>query len=106
MPKPSSAAAVAPDTAWRYRLTVASRLAAAVAGGYLLTAGATALLSLALPGPRASAVLTATMLSFSIFTAAVMTAFATSSAARAWLWLALPGALAAGAAWWLSGSAS
>jgi len=90
----------------RHRLAVASRTLAAVAGGYVLASAATALLSVALPVSRASAVLTATMLSFAIFTAAVMTAFAVSSALRAWLWLAPPGAALAAIAWWLSGSAA
>ncbi|SAI33317.1 iron uptake protein [Bordetella ansorpii] len=89
-----------------YRAGVASRLCAAVAGGYLLTAGSTALLSLALPMPRASAVLTATMLSFAIYTTAVIVAFSVSNALRAWGWLAAPGIIVSAAAWVLYGSAT
>lgn len=84
-----------------YRMGVASRLCAALACGYLLSAGSTVLLSLSLPLSRASAVLTATMLSFTVYTTAVIVAFSVSSALRAWIWLAIPGAAITLAAWLL-----
>lgn len=74
----------------RYRLGVASRAVAAIVLGYGLTAVVTALLALALPMARADAVITATLLSFAIYTCAVLWVFAARSATRAWLGLALP----------------
>lgn len=85
---------------WLYRLGVASRAVAGIAGGYGLAAIVTAWLSLALPGPRAEAVTTATLLSFAIYAGAVMWVFAARTAWRAWAGLAVP-ALAAGLLlWW------
>ena len=68
-----------------YRLGVASRSVAAIVGGYVLAALLTMLLSVSLPMARAEAVMTATLLSFAIYTCAVMWVFATRSALRAWL---------------------
>lgn len=71
-----------------------SRIAAAVFGGYAVSN----LLSLALVGwlpmERADAVMTAMLLSFVIYTAAITWVFAASSAWRAWVGLLLPGMLA------------
>ncbi|MGK5079537.1 DUF3649 domain-containing protein [Janthinobacterium sp. HLX7-2] len=78
-----------------YRLGVASRSVAAILGGYLLAALITMLLSVSLPMARAEAVMTATLLSFAIYTCAVLWVFATGSALRAWLGLLLPAALIA-----------
>ena len=50
----------APQTA--YRLAIAARTVLAIFGSYLFAALAAASLSLLLPGPRAQAVLSATML--------------------------------------------
>lgn len=68
-----------------YRLAVTARVLAATLGGYVLTSLLTGLLGMLLPGPRAEAVLTATMLSFAVFAAIVMWCFAASSARRVWV---------------------
>lgn len=78
-----------------YRLGVATRSVAAIVGGYVLAALVTMLLSVCLPMARAEAVMTATLLSFAIYTCAVLWVFATSSALRAWLGLLIPGAVIA-----------
>ena len=87
---------------WRYRGGVAARAVAAIAGGYVLTAIASALIAIALPLPRADAVTIATLLSFVIYACAILWVFATTSALRAWGgMLAACGVLAA--ALWLAG---
>ncbi|OEZ68351.1 hypothetical protein JAB5_34610 [Janthinobacterium sp. HH103] len=78
-----------------YRLGVASRSVAAIAGGYVLAALITMLLSVSLPMARSEAVMTATLLSFAVYTCAVMWVFATRSALRAWLGLLIPAAVIA-----------
>ena len=78
-----------------YRLGVASRSVAAIVGGYVLAALVTMLLSVSLPMARAEAVMTATLLSFAIYTCAVMWVFAARSALRAWLGLLIPAAVIA-----------
>jgi len=78
-----------------YRLGVATRSVAAIVGGYVLAALVTMLLSVSLPMARSEAVMTATLLSFAIYTCAVMWVFATRSALRAWLGLAIPAAVIA-----------
>ncbi|MEQ9509776.1 MAG: DUF3649 domain-containing protein [Alloalcanivorax xenomutans] len=87
------------------RLSVASRVIAAGLGGYALSAAATAALSLGLPMPRVDAVITASVLSFLIYSAAVIWAFACATTARAWAGIAIP-ALLCGALVWLLGPAS
>lgn len=69
----------------RYRLAILSRTVLAIFGGYLFAALSTASLSLALPLPRPQAVLAATQLSFALYCALVIWAFAAASARRAWL---------------------
>ncbi len=81
------------------RLAVLSRTVAAVAGGYGLTALCTIVAARYLPMAPADAVMTATMLSFAIFTCAVIWVFAARSAWRAWAGLAAPALLLALAAW-------
>ena len=78
-----------------YRLGVASRSVAAIVGGYVLAALVTMLLSVSLPMARSEAVMTATLLSFAVYTCAVMWVFATRSALRAWLGLLIPAAVIA-----------
>lgn len=78
------------DPSLRYRLAVASRVVAAIVGGYGLAASATALLSLLLPLTRADAVITATLLSFTVYTCAALWVFATRNAWHAWLGVGLP----------------
>lgn len=70
-----------------YRWSVASRVAAAVFGGYGLTSAATVLLSLILPLSKANAVATASMLSFALYTLVIIWAFSARSATRAWVWI-------------------
>lgn len=78
-----------------YRLGVASRSVAAIVGGYVLAALVTMLLSVSLPMARSEAVMTATLLSFAVYTCAVLWVFATRSALRAWLGLLIPAAVIA-----------
>ena len=84
-----------------YRLGVASRGVAAIVGGYVLAALVTMLLSVTLPMARSEAVMTATLLSFTIYTCAVLWVFATSSALRAWLGLLIPCAVIAAILQWM-----
>jgi len=82
-----------------YRWAVASRVAAAAFGGYALTSAATALLALLWPAPRAQAVLWATMLSFIVYTIAVIWVFTTRSATRAWMGMLVATVMVAALAW-------
>lgn len=85
------------------RLSVFSRIAAAALGGYALTSAATVLLALIWPAPKAQAVLWGTMLSFAVYTTAVIWAFTTRSATRAWVGMLGSAAVCAGLAWLLQG---
>lgn len=88
-----------------YRWAVASRVLAAVAGGYTLCSVATVLLALLWPLPQAEAVAASTMLSFTLYTAIIVWIFAVKRLKTVWLgllaaslvctvlsWLLLPGA--------------
>ncbi len=86
---------------WKKRLSVASRVLAAILGGYTLACAFTAFFSLALPLQRTEAVLTTSMLSFAVYTATVILVFAARSAARAWLWTLAPATLLGTGALWL-----
>ena len=57
-----------------------------------MTALSTALLAVILPMVRIDAVLTATLLSFTVYTCAVLWVFAAGSAFRAWIGIVLPAA--------------
>lgn len=76
---------------------VASRAIAGALGGYALASLVTAVLSLALPlltgTSRASALLTATMLSFAVYALAVVWVFSARNALRAWAGLAIASAV-------------
>jgi hypothetical protein len=74
---------------------VASRVAAAALGGYALTYAATACLTVLLPFPKTEALLTAAMLSFALYTGAILWAFGASTPGRAWLGLLAPAAVCA-----------
>jgi hypothetical protein len=80
----------------RYRLGVASRAVAAIAGGYGVAALSAAVLALCLPAAfdmaRSEATLTGTLASFLVFVAAVMWVFAARTAVRAWTGLAVAAA--------------
>jgi hypothetical protein len=69
------------------KLEILSRVLAAVAGGYALASAATLLLAAVLPQARAEAVLTATLLSFVVYTAAVVWVFAQHRLGRVWVGL-------------------
>jgi hypothetical protein len=73
-----------------YRLGVASRAVAAILGGYALAAACTAALAVALPMKPVDAVMTATMISFVVYTCAAMWAFSARNALHAWLGIVLP----------------
>lgn len=83
----------APDQR-RYRWQVFSRVLAAGLGGYVLTSLITIalaqLLSRGLGILPAAAVVSATLLGFTVYTVLVCWAFSTRSATRAWLGMALP----------------
>ena len=82
-----------------YRWAVFSRVMAAAVGGYALTSAVTVLLALIWPLPKAQALLAATMLSFTIYTIAVIWVFNTRTATRAWIGLVSVTAVTAILAW-------
>jgi hypothetical protein len=81
--------------------SVASRIAAAVFGGYALAHAFPVALVAAWPLVRADAALIALQASFLVYVAAVLWAFAARSALRAWLGLALATVLTGLTAWGL-----
>ncbi|WP_267381653.1 MULTISPECIES: iron transporter [unclassified Sphingomonas] len=82
----------------RYRLAVASRVAAAVAGGYGVAALYGIALAAALPLDPADAAMAATLLALLAMPVAAMACFWVRSAAYAWGMMAIAGALFAGVA--------
>lgn len=89
-----------------YRLAVASRVLAAAFGGYALASAATVLLALIWPGSPSQALLWASMLSFAIYSVAVIWVFVARSATRAWVGLVLITTAVAALAWWLKSGAA
>lgn len=90
-----------------YRLAVTSRVLAAVSGGYLVTALASACLTLWVPMARTEAVVTGMMSSFVVYLLAVIWCFTCRTAWRAWFGLIVPSLLlaaAAGLAYWMERS--
>lgn len=87
----------------RYRWAVASRVAAAMLGGYALTSAATVLVSLLWPIPQAQAVMAATMLSFTVYALVIIWAFHAASIKRVWA-VMLIGTAALSALAWLLGA--
>ncbi len=83
------------------RWAVASRVVAAALGGYALSSAATVVMALLWPAPLAQAVLWATMLSFGVYTVAVIWVFTTRSAARAWMGMLAGTVLLSALAWGL-----
>jgi len=77
---------------WPRWASVLSRTLAALFGGYGLASLAAASCAVALPMPRADAVLTGMMVGLVVHAAAALWVFAAGSAVRAWLGLAAPGA--------------
>jgi hypothetical protein len=89
----------------RYRLAVASRIAAAALGGYVLAALSSICFAWILPLTRPEAVVSSMMLAFIVYLIVVLWCFACRSAWRAWAGIALPGlllALADGALYWVN----
>lgn len=86
---------------------LASRIAAAVFGGYALAALAS-VAAVALPVDRVQAVLAGMLASFIVYTGAVVWVFAVRSARRAWAGLLVAAlVLLPGAAWvWQGGAAA
>ena len=82
---------------------IASRVVAAIAGGYAVATAAAVCAALALPGPRSEAVLAGMLLSFAVYAGAVIWVFAATTATRAWIGLAIPGAALAVIAWLAGG---
>ncbi|XOZ32795.1 hypothetical protein ACMDCT_11290 [Halomonadaceae bacterium KBTZ08] len=94
-----------PEQRLRYRLAVASRVLAAVIGGYTLTSAITVLLALVWPLPRAEAVAAATLLSFALYAVVILWIFSAQNLRTVWgvlilatgassvlAWALLPGA--------------
>jgi len=78
------------NAALMYRLGVASRALAAIVGGYVLSALVATVSAIYFPGTRGEAAIFGMLVSFVIYTMAVMWVFAVRSAWRAWLGLLLP----------------
>ena len=95
---------MAVDDRARRAIDVTSRVIAAAGGGYLLTTVASIAIAAVLPVGRADAVMTAMLLTFAIYVAAIVWAFAARSAIRAWLGLGIPIALSAALVSAFSGS--
>jgi hypothetical protein len=85
-----------------HRLSVASRVFAAVFGGYAVATLIAIAVSRVLPVPRAEGVGTGILLSFAAYAGAVLWVFAARTASRAWTGLILTGGVAALVSW-LSG---
>lgn len=81
--------------AWR----MICRAAAAVLGGYALTATATLLAARVLPLPPVEAVTTAMMLSFALYAAIIIWAFTARSVRHVWLVLTIGSAACEVLAW-------
>ena len=76
-----------------------SRITAAILGGYAFTYAFTAALARVLPLDKVDALISASLLSFAVYTGAILWAFACRSATRAWAGLALGLPLAAIGFW-------
>ncbi|MEG2806177.1 DUF3649 domain-containing protein [Stenotrophomonas sp.] len=88
-----------PDASWFSRigsffarpwLGVLSRSLAAIVGGYALAATCSMFLAAALPMARSQAVLTGMLVAIVLCACAALWAFATRTALRAWIGIALP----------------
>lgn len=73
------------------RLGIASRVLAALVGGYLVAYASAALLTVVLPMQRIDRAITADLLSFVVWTAAGISVFAAPTAWRSWWPLLLSG---------------
>ena len=84
----------------RVIVPLASRIVAALFGGYALAALAS-VAALALPISKPQAVLVGMLVSFAIYAAAVVWVFAVRSAGRAWAGLLIMAAPLLVSAWWV-----
>jgi hypothetical protein len=80
----------------RQRLSVLSRVLAALFGGYFVTYASTALLTVVLPMERVNRVVTASLLSFVVWCVAAIWVFGARTAWRGWWPLLLAGVLMLG----------
>lgn len=87
---------------WRDRLSVASRAAAGIVGGYALAAFFTTTVALLSHAPREEAAYQGAVPSFLLFALAIVWAFGARTAARAWAGIGLPMLGLAALTWWLS----
>lgn len=91
-----------PQTASHAALPLLSRLLAAILGGYLLATSVIVAAGALAPARRAEAVMTASLFSYAIYTAAVIWVFAARSTRSAWFGVLAPSGLLlvlAGLAW-------
>lgn len=79
-------------------LSLLSRIAAALFGGYALAAAFSIWLSFILPMTMVDAVLTGLLVSFAVYTAAILWCFAVATAARAWIGITVTTVFCAGGA--------
>lgn len=89
----------------RRHAPVASRIVAAIVGGYALGA-LSSVAALALPMSATQGVVTGMLASFLVYTGAVIWVFLARSATRAWAGLAVVAVPLALAAWWAASVAS
>ena len=89
--QPDSGPAAKPRPRGASRWGIASRVLAALFGGYFVAWGSTAFLTLVLPMSRVDRVVTASLLCFAVWCAAAVYAFAARGAWRAWWVLLLVG---------------
>jgi len=78
---------------------IASRVVAAILGGYIFASIVALLLARILPVPAADALMVALLMSFLLYALAVLWVFAARTASLAWLGLALPALLFGVTAW-------
>ena len=74
-----------------YRKQIFLRILLAVVGGYILTSLVSVFLSHSLPLSKSDAVVTASLLSFAIYTSLIMWIFSVKSLRHVWWGLAVPG---------------
>ena len=82
-----------------YRWAVASRVGAAVLGGYVLASATAACLAVWLPLARVDAVIAAMLSAFAVYALGVTWVFATRNAWRAWAGMLVPAGLLAALFW-------
>jgi len=68
-----------------YRWLMASRIFAAVAGGYVFATAMTVLLTYLLPMPQKDALMLATILSYIIYPIAIIRVFSVTTVRQAWI---------------------